>query len=56
MKIKIFNYLERLTSLKDFEERVNDFLATVEVVSVKYQVCQGSEGHGRAISVLVLYK
>ncbi|NQN96742.1 hypothetical protein HO994_12180, partial [Streptococcus suis] len=42
MKIELFrkSYEE---SLQDFEERVNEFMATVEVVDVKYT--EATAGH-----------
>ncbi|NQP16929.1 hypothetical protein HO932_05770 [Streptococcus suis] len=57
MKIELFrkSYEE---SLQDFEERVNEFMATVEVVDVKYT--EATAGHyeelGTNTGLLVLYK
>ncbi|HEM6251971.1 TPA: hypothetical protein U2C69_002094 [Streptococcus suis] len=57
MKIKLFKKLPK-ESLKDFEERVNEFMATVEVVDVK--IAMASAGHsdsfGTVTHILVLYK
>ncbi|HEM4698109.1 TPA: hypothetical protein U1032_000717 [Streptococcus suis] len=57
MKIKLFKKLPK-ESLKDFEEQVNEFMATVEVVDVK--ITMASAGHsdnfGTVTHILVLYK
>ncbi|HEM2936581.1 hypothetical protein JXX06_04205 [Streptococcus suis] len=57
MKIKLF-YQRRNQSVEDFENRVNEFMATVEVVDVKYT--EATAGHyeelGTNTGLLVLYK
>ncbi|MFI3086182.1 hypothetical protein [Streptococcus sp. 2022WUSS037] len=57
MKIKLF-YLKYSQLLEDFESEVNDFMATVEVVDVKYT--EATAGHyedlGTNTGLLVLYK
>lgn len=57
MKIKLF-YQRRNQSVEDFENRVNEFMSTVEVVDVKYT--EATAGHyeelGTNTGLLVLYK
>ncbi|HHT7665379.1 TPA: hypothetical protein ACT2ER_002090 [Streptococcus suis] len=57
MKIELFrkSYEE---SLQDFENRVNDFMATVEVVDVKIAMASAgySDSFGTVTHILVLYK
>ncbi|MGU8020823.1 hypothetical protein ACS6YH_11225 [Streptococcus suis] len=57
MKIKLF-YKSYNQTIKDFETEVNDFMATVEVVDVKYT--EATAGHyeelGTNTGLLVLYK
>ncbi|HEM4167625.1 hypothetical protein HO434_00725 [Streptococcus suis] len=57
MKIKLF-YQRRNQSVEDFENRVNDFMSTVEVIDVKYT--EATAGHfeqlGTNTGLLVLYK
>lgn len=57
MKIKLF-YKRHDQSIQDFENQVNNFTATVEVVDVKYT--EATAGHyeelGTNTSLLVLYK
>ncbi|HEM6241057.1 TPA: hypothetical protein U2C57_002043 [Streptococcus suis] len=57
MKIKLF-YQRRNQSVEDFENRVNEFMAIVEVVDVKYT--EATAGHyeelGTNTGLLVLYK
>ena len=57
MKIKLF-YQKYKQSLEDFESQVNDFMATVEVIDVKYtEATVGtSEDMDTLTRVLVLYK
>ena len=57
MKIKLF-YQKYKQSLEDFESQVNDFMATVEVIDVKYTEATvgNSEDMGTLTSVMVLYK
>ncbi|MCB2888182.1 hypothetical protein JXX06_10275, partial [Streptococcus suis] len=57
MKIKLF-YQRRKQTTKEFETEVNNFMATVEVVDVKYT--EATAGHfeqlGTNTGLLVLYK
>lgn len=57
MKIELFrkSYEE---SLQDFENRVNDFMAAVEVVDVKITMASAgySDSFGTVTHILVLYK
>ncbi|HFI0327380.1 TPA: hypothetical protein ACGOYH_001528 [Streptococcus suis] len=57
MKIKLF-YQRHNQSVEDFEAEVNNFMATVEVVDVKYT--EATAGHyedlGTNTGLLVLYK
>ena len=57
MKIKLFYHHFR-ESKEEFEQEVNDFMATVEVVDVRHS--EATEGHyesiGALTSVMVLYK
>ncbi|NQN54545.1 hypothetical protein HPA15_08540 [Streptococcus suis] len=57
MKIKLF-YKSYNQTAKEFETEVNDFMATVEVVDVKYT--EATAGHyedlGTNTGLLVLYK
>lgn len=57
MKIKLF-YQQYKQPLKEFEQQVNDFMAGVEVVDVKYT--EGTAGHYEQLDtntgLLVLYK
>ncbi|HFU4204520.1 TPA: hypothetical protein ACGO8I_000210 [Streptococcus suis] len=57
MKIKLFKALPK-ESLKDFEERVNEFMATVEVIDVKIAMALSgrSDSFGTVTHTLVLYK
>lgn len=58
MKIKLFHYRKWQKPLEDFEKEVNDFMATVEVVDVKYS--SSSIGDNTIMDiideVLVIYK
>ena len=58
MKIKLFYYRSWKQTLEDFEREVNDFMATVAVVDVKYSEATvgNSEGMDTLTSVMVLYK
>lgn len=57
MKIKLF-YQKHKQTLEEFENQVNDFMASVEVVDVKYT--EGTSGDYENLStnigLLVLYK
>lgn len=57
MKIKLF-YQKYKQSLEDFERQVNDFMATVEVIDVKYtEATSGDyENLDTNTGVLILYK
>jgi hypothetical protein len=58
MKIKLFYYRSWKQTLEDFEREVNDFMATVEVIDVKYTEATvgNSEDMDTLTSVMVLYK
>ncbi|MEI4343922.1 hypothetical protein [Streptococcus suis] len=57
MKIKLF-YQKHKQSLEEFENQVNDFMAGVEVVDVKYtETTSGDyEDMTTILGLLVLYK
>lgn len=57
MKVKLF-YQKQKQSLEEFENQVNDFMAGVEVIDVKYtEATSGDyENLDTIIGVLVLYK
>lgn len=57
MKIKLF-YQKYKQSLEDFESQVYDFMATVEVVDVKYSEATVGDGENMdaLTSVMVLYR
>lgn len=58
MKTKLFFYYKWQQSLENFEQEVNDFMATVEVIDVKHSTATvgDSDGMGAIASLLVLYK
>ena len=58
MKIKLFYYRSWKQTLEDFEREVNDFMATVEVIDVKYTEATvgNSEDMDTLTSMMVLYK
>lgn len=58
MKIKLFYYRSWKQTLEDFEREVNDFMATVEVIDVKYTEATvgNSEDMDTLTGVMVLYK
>lgn len=58
MKIKLFSRTRYTQSIEDFERAVNDFMATVEVVDVKYSDTTVGTGKdlGVMTGVLVIYK
>lgn len=58
MKIKLFSRTRYTQTLEDFERAVNDFMATVEVVDVKYSDTTVGTGKdlGVMTGVLVIYK
>lgn len=58
MKVKLFSRTRYTQSLEDFERAVNDFMATVEVVDVKYSDTTVGTGKdlGVMTGVLVIYK
>ena len=57
MNVKLF-YQKQKQSLEEFENQVNDFMAGVEVIDVKYtEATSGDyENLDTIIGVLVLYK
>lgn len=57
MKIKLF-YQKHKQSLEEFENQVNDFMADVEVVDVKYtEATSGDyEAMTTTLGLLILYK
>ena len=55
MKIKLFEYARRRVK-EDFEKEVNDFMATVEVLDVKFSGTPSSEPFNSVATVLVLYR
>lgn len=58
MKVKLFSRTRYTQSIEDFERAVNDFMATVEVVDVKYSDTTVGTGKdlGVMTGVLVIYK
>lgn len=58
MKIKLFHYRRWQKPLEDFEKEVDDFMATVEVVDVKYSTSSIGDSSIMDIidGVLVIYK
>ena len=58
MKIKLFHYRKWQKPLEGFEKEVNDFMATVEVVDVKYSTSSIGDSSSMDIidGVLVVYK
>jgi len=58
MKTKLFFYYKWQQSLENFEQEVNDFMATVEVIDVKHSTATvgDSDGMDAIASLLVLYK
>ena len=58
MKTKLFFYYKWQQSLENFEQEVNDFMATVEVIDVKHLTATvgDSDDMGAIASLLVLYK
>ena len=57
MKIKLFHYRRWKKPLEDFEKEVNDFMATVQVVDVKYSSSSFGDSSMDIIDgVLVVYK
>lgn len=55
MKIKLFEYARRRVK-EDFEKEINDFMATVEVLDVKFSGTPSSEPFSSVANVLVLYR
>lgn len=57
MKIKLF-YQKHKQTLEEFENQVNDFMAGVEVVDVKYTraTCGDYEAMVTQLELLVLYR
>jgi hypothetical protein len=58
MKIKLFFYYKWQQSLENFEQEVNDFMATVQVIDVKHSTATvgDSDGMGAIAGLLVLYR
>ena len=58
MKIKLFFYYKWQQSLENFEQEVNDFMATVQVIDVKHSTATvgASDGMGAIAGLLVLYR
>ena len=58
MKIKLFFYYKWQQSLENFEQEVNDFMATVQVIDVKHSTATvgDSAGMGAIAGLLVLYR
>ena len=58
MKIKLFFYRGWKQSLEDFEQEVNDFLATVQMVYVKISgvTLGSSEDMSAETKLLVIYQ
>lgn len=58
MKIKLFHHRRWQKPLEDFEKEVDDFMATVEVVDVKYSTSSFGDSSSMDIidGVLVVYK
>lgn len=57
MKVKLF-YQKHKQSLEEFENQVNDFMAGVEVIDVKYtEATEGDyENLSATLGLLILYK
>ncbi|SNG58660.1 Uncharacterised protein [Streptococcus pneumoniae] len=55
MKVKLFEYNRRWEK-EDFEKEINDFMATVEVLDVKFSGTPSSESFNSVAIVLVLYR
>ena len=55
MNIKLF-YHHFCESKEEFEQEVNDFMATVEVLDVKFSGTPSSESFNSVAIVLVLYR
>ena len=58
MKVKLFSRTRYTQSIEDFERAVNDFMATVEVVDVRYSETTVGTGKdlGTMTGILVIYK
>ena len=58
MKTKIFIYDSWKRPLEEFEQLVNDFMATVQVIDVKHSTATvgDSDGMGAIAGLLVLYR
>lgn len=55
MKVKFF-YHSYIDNKENFEQKVNDFMATVEVLDVKFSGTPSSESFNSVAIVLVLYR
>ena len=58
MKVKLFFYYKWQQPLEEFEQEVNDFMATVQVIDVRHSTATvgDSDGMSAIASLLVLYK
>ena len=56
MKIKLFFYYKWQQSLENFEQEVNDFMATVQVIDVKHSTATVGDSMGAIAGLLVLYR
>ena len=52
MKVKLFEYTD--DGKRDFEKEINDFMATVKVLDVKFPGLPSSESFNSVVIVLVL--
>lgn len=55
MNVKIFSCQKPYVDISDFERKINNFMATVEVIDVKFTTTY-EDGIALEINVLVLYK
>ena len=55
MKVKLFEYTRRWEK-EDFEKEINDFMATVKVLDIKFSGNTTSEPFASVAVVLVLYR
>lgn len=55
MKVKLFEYTRRWEK-EDFEKEINDFMATVEVLDVKFSGTSSSEPFNSVATVFLLYR
>ena len=55
MKVKLFEYTRRWEQ-EEFEKKVNDFMATVEVVDIKFSGTASDRPFDSVAILLVLYR